>query len=251
MMTYRRAASRIIYTIQLTKNAEKKLQKKRRKLWISLVSNGPLSEISISAISRHGDNIGRQRESATNKNRVSLKRIDKPRGSEIRSNDQPQNGHDKCRRAKQEFQFAPRTWLGCRLTKIPRFLHGSPSAWTNLRPVEHVRNICDFRCVLPPSLPTTTAIIPVALSTSENSELTFIYDPRPATYTSHHTDIWFIWHQECWEDVSLIIQSLIHALDLCMWLLYKHISKDKRISTVPIETLSRIYEFCLAFSNYL
>lgn len=75
--------------------------------------------------------IQRHSSANTNKKHVSLKRIDKP--GEIRSNDQPQNGHDKCRRAKQEFQFAPRTWPGCRLTKIPRFLHGSPSAWTNSR----------------------------------------------------------------------------------------------------------------------
>lgn len=84
------------------------------------------------------------------KSRVSLKQIDKL--GEIRSNDQPQNGHDKCRRAKQEFQFALRTWPEYWLTKIPRFLYGSPTAWTNSRPVKHVRNICrDFRCFFNPS----------------------------------------------------------------------------------------------------
>lgn len=140
-MTYRRTASRIIYNPTMQK---KKKQHKNHEFhqWIIDVALGTIVSISVSNSSIIPANSIRARPIKT---RVSLKQIDKL--GEIRSNDQPQNGHDKCRRAKQEFQFAPRTWPEYRLTKIPRFLYGSPSAWTNSRPVKHVRNICrDFRC---------------------------------------------------------------------------------------------------------
>lgn len=137
-MTYK--LHRALFTIQ--SRGKKKHKNHEFHQWIIDVALGTIVSISVWNSSIISANSIRARPIKT---RVSLKQIDKL--GEIRSNDQPQNGHDKCRRAKQEFQFAPRTWPEYRLTKIPRFLYGSPSAWTNSRPAKHVRNIWrDFRC---------------------------------------------------------------------------------------------------------
>jgi len=144
---YRRTARRALFTIQ---PCWKIKIKKKEKSWIfhQWIIGVALGQQSFRYPSQFLDNICIRARRI--KSRVSLKQIDKL--GEIRSNDQPQNGHDKCRRAKQEFQFALRTWPEYWLTKIPRFLYGSPTAWTNSRPVKHVRNICrDFRCFFNPS----------------------------------------------------------------------------------------------------